>query len=57
MADDKLEIKTAIDTDGIDGGISDIKSLVTKGMDALNNSISECIFYGLRTWKFLAECR
>ena len=43
MADDKLEIKTAIDTDGIDDGMSDIKSLVTKGMDVLNNSVSGCI--------------
>ena len=43
MADDKLEIKTAIDTDGIDDGMSDIKSLVAKGMDVLNNSISGCI--------------
>ena len=43
MADDKLEIKTAIDTDGVDDGMSDIKNLVTKGMDALNNSVSGCI--------------
>ncbi|MDE6539912.1 MAG: phage tail tape measure protein, partial [Ruminococcus sp.] len=43
MADDKLEIQTAIDTDGVDDGMSNIKNLVTKGMDALNNSISGCI--------------
>ncbi|MCM1316272.1 MAG: hypothetical protein NC040_09385 [Muribaculaceae bacterium] len=30
MADDKLEIKTAIDTDGVDDGMSDIKILSRK---------------------------
>ena len=43
MADDKLEIRTAIDTDGVDDGMLNIKNLVAKGMDALNNSISGCI--------------
>ena len=43
MADDKLEIKTAIDTDGVDDGMLNIKNLVVKGMDALNSSISGCI--------------
>ncbi len=43
MADDKLEIQSAIDTDGVDDGMSNIKNLVVKGMDVLNNSISGCI--------------
>ncbi|MDE6678865.1 MAG: phage tail tape measure protein, partial [Ruminococcus sp.] len=43
MADDKLEIQTAIDTDGVDDGMLNIKNLVKKGMDVLNNSISGCI--------------
>ncbi len=40
MADDKLEIQTAIDTDGVDDGMINIKNLVAKGMDLLNNSVS-----------------
>ncbi|MDE5770675.1 MAG: phage tail tape measure protein, partial [Ruminococcus sp.] len=43
MADDKLEIQTAIDTDGVDDGMLNIKNLVVKGMDVLNNSVSGCI--------------
>ncbi|MCM1506619.1 MAG: phage tail tape measure protein [Ruminococcus flavefaciens] len=43
MADDKLEIQTAIDTDGIDDGMLNIKNLVTKGMGVLNDSVSGCI--------------
>ncbi|MDE5584436.1 MAG: phage tail tape measure protein [Ruminococcus sp.] len=43
MADDIIEIKTAIDTDGVDDGMLNIKNLVVKGMDALNSSISGCI--------------
>ena len=43
MADDKLEIQTAIDTDGVDDGMLNIRNIVTKGMDALNNSVSGCI--------------
>lgn len=43
MADDKLEIQTAIDTDGVDDGMFNIKNLVVKGMDTLNNSVSGCI--------------